>query len=144
MDSITTRNNSSTTEPKVFKRMSPEEWKAHKRAQNAKFMARQKQNLSQREKELKEQERKQRAAVKAAEEAGEWVQIAPPPPKKKVNIQLTEPKPQLKSIRKSLFANFNDDSDEEPVEEKPMEEQQPEQKFGQMKRTNWADDSDDE
>ena len=139
MDS-TTRNTDSTPTPKVFKRMSPEEWKAHKRAQNANFMARHEHRLSQREKELKEEQRKQRAAAKAAEEAGEWVQTAPPAPKKKV-VVLVDSKPNTKKdVAKNLFANFNDA--EESDEHEPAEEQK--QKYGQLKRTNWADDSDDE
>lgn len=131
------RTTVSTDTKKVMPRMSPEEWKAYKRAQNANFSARKEKSMSQHEKELREKEREQRAATKAAEQAGEWVQTAPPIKKKKINIELSEP--AKKQITKNLFANFNDDTDEE----KEAIEQEPEQRFGQMKRTNWAD-SDDE
>lgn len=145
---VSTRANSKT-ETKVFKRMSPEEWRAYKRQQNANFLARKENQLSEREKAIKEQHRKQREAVKAAEDSGKWVQIvAPPEPKRKVTIDLKESKPTQKTPAKAnLFANLNDDSDDEEEQEQsaaktPVEEE--EEIMGKMARINWADDSDDD
>jgi len=57
----------------TFTRWTEEERRAHRRKQNAAYQARKAEHLTDRQKQIKEQQRKERQATKQAMEQGEWV-----------------------------------------------------------------------
>ena len=119
---------------KPFVRWTEEERRAHRRSQNAAFQARKADRLTDRQKQVKEEERKKRQETKQAIEQGAWVTTGA-----KVKVEKVEKKETVKVKAKNGFAALDSDTeDEAPVEAK---EEAP--IWGKQK-INWAEDSDDE
>jgi hypothetical protein len=116
---------------KPFVRWTEEERRAHRRSQNAAFQARKVDRLTDRQKQVKEEERKKRQETKQAIEQGAWVTTGA-----KVKVEKVEKKETVKA--KNGFAALDSDTEEE-VEAKVEEK---EVVWGKQK-INWAD-SDDE
>ena len=119
----------SATATKTFTRWTEEERRAHRRKQNATYQARKVENLTPREKQVKEEERRKRQATKQAMEQGEWVATA--------KVEKKEQKAKVTKVAtKNGFAALDSDSEEEVKEtiKEPI--------WGQ--KIDWAADSDDE
>ena len=116
---------------KPFVRWTEEERRAHRRAQNAAFQARKTERLTDRQKQVKEEERKKRLETKQAIEQGAWVTTGA-----KVKVEKVEKKETVKA--KNGFAALDSDTEEE-VDAKEANETSG---WGKQK-INWAD-SDDE
>ena len=114
---------------KPFVRWTEEERRAHRRSQNAAYQARKTERLTDRQKQVKEEERKKRLETKQAIEQGAWVTTG-------AKVKVEKEKETVKVKAKNGFAALDSDTeDEAPVEEK-------EPVWGKQK-INWAD-SDDE
>ena len=128
----------STTIPaksaKTFVRWTEEERRAHRRAQNASYQARKLENLSDRQKQVKEAERKKRQEMKQAIEQGAWVTTG-------AKIEKKVEKEMVKVTTKNGFAAL--DSDTEEDEPKVEKVEKVETVWGRQK-IDWAADSDDE
>ena len=118
---------------KPFVRWTEEERRAHRRTQNAAFQARKTERLTDRQKQVKEEERKKRLETKQAIEQGAWVTTGA-----KVKVE-KEKKETVKVKAKNGFATLDSDT-EDDMPEAPVEEKEP--VWGKQK-INWAD-SDDE
>jgi len=116
---------------KTFTRWTEEERRAHRRAQNAAYQARKVEYLSDRQKQVKEEERKKRQATKEAIEQGAWVTTG--------GTTFTKvEKVEKKTVKtKNGFASLDSDTEEDD----PKVEAQP--VWGKQK-IDWAADSDDE
>ena len=117
---------------KTFVRWTEEERRAHRRAQNAAYQARKVEHLSDRQKQVKEEERKKRQATKAAIEQGAWVTTG-------AKVEKKVEKETVKVVAKNGFAALDSDTEEE-VEAKVEKDDTP---WGKQK-IDWAADSDDE
>jgi hypothetical protein len=113
---------------KSFTPWTEEERRAHRRKQNATYQARKAEKLTERQKQIKEEERKSRQATKQAFEQGVWLTCV-----KAEKVEKKEEKVTIKT--KNLFAAL-DDSDEEKEKEK---EKEPEMPWGRQKM-NWAEE----
>ena len=117
---------------KTFTRWTEEERRANRRKQNAAYQARKVENLTPRQKQIKEEERRKRQVTKQAMEQGEWVATAT------VKTTIKDEKKE-KVVAKNGFAAL--ESDEEDVVEVVEEVKEP--VWGKQK-IDWAADSDDE
>ena len=116
---------------KTFTKWTEEERRAHRRKQNATYQARKVEYLSDREKQVKEEQRRKRQATKQAMEKGEWVAAT-------VTIKVEkEEKEKVKT--KNGFAALDSEEDKETVNDKEIKEPV----WGKQK-IDWAADSDDE
>lgn len=122
-----------TKSAKPFVRWTEEERRAHRRSQNATFQARKTERLTDRQKQVKEEERKKRQETKQAIEQGAWVTTGT-----KVKVE-KEKKEKVTVKAKNGFAALDSDTEDEK-DEAPVEEKEP--VWGKQK-INWAD-SDDE
>ena len=111
---------------KSFKPWTEEERRAHRRTQNAAYQARKAERLTERQKQIKEEERKKRQETKQAIEAGAWFTTGVKEKKEKKEKEVIK--------TKNGFAAL--DTDEE-TETEP--ETEPEPVWGKQKM-NWADD----
>jgi len=119
---------------KTFVRWTEEERRAHRRTQNAAYQARKVDHLSDRQKQVKEEERKKRQATKQAMEQGAWVTTG-------TKIEKKVEKEMVKVATKNGFAALDSDTEEdEPKVEKNEKIDAP---WGKQK-IDWAADSDDE
>jgi len=121
----------STIPAKPFVRWTEEERRAHRRSQNAAFQARKTERLTDRQKQVKEEERKKRLETKQAIEQGAWVTTG-------AKVKVEKEKETVKVKAKNGFAALDSDTEEE-VEAKETNETSG---WGKQK-INWAD-SDDE
>ena len=112
---------------KTFTRWTEEERRAHRRKQNATYQARKVENLTPREKQVKEEERRKRQATKQAMEQGEWISAT-------VTIKVEKEEKKATKVAKNGFAALESDEEKEVQETKET--------WGKQK-INWAD-SDDE
>ena len=118
---------------KPFVRWTEEERRAHRRSQNAAFQARKTERLTDRQKQVKEEERKKRLETKQAIEQGAWVTTG-------AKVKVEKEKETDKVKVKNGFAAL--DSDTEDESETPIEAKDETSGWGKQK-INWAD-SDDE
>lgn len=118
---------------KTFTRWTEEERRANRRKQNAAYQARKVENLTPRQKQIKEEERRKRQETKQAMEQGEWITTV------KVKEEKKE-KEKKEVVAKNGFAAL--ESDEEDVVEVQVDEVK-EPVWGKQK-IDWAADSDDE
>ena len=117
-----------STASKTFTR-TEEERRAHRRKQNAAYQARQTEHLTDRQKQIKEEERRKRQATKQAMEKGEWVV-------KEKHTEKTEKTEKIeKIVAKNGFAALESDEDKEKEEKEVV--------WGKQK-IDWAAESDDE
>jgi hypothetical protein len=123
---------STVTASKTFTRWTEEERRAHRRAQNAKYQARKVEYLTDRQKQIKEEERKKRQETKQAMEQGAWVTVT-------VKVEKKEKEKEEKKVVKNGFAALESDEEEEIKEVKEVKETI----WGKTK-IDWAADSDDE
>jgi len=110
-----------------FTRWTEEERRAHRRKQNATYQARKVENLTPREKQVKEEERRKRQVTKQAMEKGEWVTAT-------VTVKVEVKVEEKKAKAKNVFAALESDEEVKEVKE-PV--------WGKQK-IDWAEDSDDE
>ena len=111
----------------TFTKWTEEERRAHRRKQNATYQARKAENLTPRQKQIKEEERRKRQETKQAMEQGAWVAAT-------VTIKVEEKKMTKATKAKNGFAALeSDEEDKEPEQVKAWGKQ----------KINWAD-SDDE
>jgi len=116
----------------TFTRWTEEERRAHRRKQNAAYQARKAEHLTDRQKQIKEQQRKERQATKQAMEKGEWVAT--------IKVEKKEQKPNETHVAtKNGFAALDSDSEEDVKEVKTFKDTV----WGKQK-IDWAADSDDE
>lgn len=124
---------------KPFVRWTEEERRAHRRMQNAAFQARKTDRLTDRQKQVKEEERKKRQETKQAIEQGAWVTTG-----EKVKVEKVEKKETVKVKAKNGFAALDSDTeDEASVEAKEAPVEAKEAPIWGKQKINWAD-SDDE
>jgi hypothetical protein len=114
---------------KPFVRWTEEERRAHRRSQNAAYQARKTEHLTDRQKQVKEEERKKRLETKQAIEQGAWVTTG-------AKVKVEKEKETVKVKAKNGFAALDSDTEDEAT----VEEKEP--VWGKQK-INWAD-SDDE
>ena len=114
---------------KTFTRWTEEERRAHRRKQNAAYQARKVENLTPREKQVKEEERRKRQATKQAMEQGEWVSATVTV---KVEVKVEE---KMKKAKNGFAALESDEDEVKEVKTEPV--------WGKQK-IDWAADSDDE
>jgi len=110
---------------KTFTR-TEEERRAHRRKQNASYQARKAEHLSDREKQVKEEQRRKRQATKQAMEKGEWVAAT-------VTIKVEKEEKKMTTPAKNGFAALADEEIKEEIKTV----------WGKQK-IDWAADSDDE
>jgi len=129
---------STASATKTFTRWTEEERRAHRRKQNAAYQARKAENLTPREKQIKEQQRQERQATKQAMEQGAWVTTATVTVSKEV-------KETIKA--KNGFAALESDEEEIAWVPNTMDMKLPENPetspWRNVTKINWAD-SDDE
>jgi len=127
--------NKMSTASKTFTKWTEEERRAHRRTQNAAYQARKVENLTPRQKQIREEERKKRQETKQAMEQGEWVTTV------RVEKKIEKEKKEEKKtkVAKNGFAAL--ESDEEQEKEVKVEVKEP--VWGKQK-IDWAADSDDE
>ncbi len=118
---------------KTFTRWTEEERRAHRRAQNAAYQARKVERLSDRQKQVKEEERKKRQEAKVAIEQGAWVTTGA----KVEKVKKVEKKVTVKA--KNGFAALDSDTEDD----EPVAKVEAQVVWGKQK-INWAEDSDDE
>ena len=116
---------------KTFTKWTEEERRAHRRKQNATYQARKVEYLSDREKQVKEEQRRKRQATKQAMEKGEWVAAT-------VTIKVEKEEKKEKVKAKNGFAVLDDEEKEENEEKEEVKTVWGKQKI------DWAADSDDE
>lgn len=109
---------------KTFTR-TEEERRAHRRKQNATYQARKAEHLTDREKQVKEEQRRKRQATKQAMEKGEWVLATVT-----ATVTIVEKKEKVKNGFAALA-------------EEDKEEKDPKETVWGKQKINWAD-SDDE
>jgi len=120
----------STTASKTFTRWTEEE----RRAQYAKYQARKVEYLTDRQKHIKEEDRKKRQETKQAIEQGAWVTSSVT-----VKVEKKE-KEKVKMVAKNGFAALESDEEEEKVTKKL---DTPDTIWRKTK-IDWTADSDDE
>jgi len=127
-----------STDTKTFTRWTEEERRAHRRKQNAAYQARKAENLTPREKQIKEQQRQERQATKQAMEQGAWVTTATVKVSKEVKETIKV---------KNGFAALESDEEEIAWVPNTMDMKLPENPetspWRNVTKINWAD-SDDE
>ena len=121
---------------KPFVRWTEEERRAHRRTQNAAYQARKADRLTDRQKQVKEEERKKRQEMKQAIEQGAWVTTG-----EKVKVEKIEKKETVKVKAKNGFAALDSDTEED---EAPVKAKETEAPIWGKQKINWAEDSDDE
>lgn len=132
---------------KTFTRWTEEERRAHRRAQNANYQARKVEYLTDRQKQVKEEERKKRQETKQALEQGAWVTTKVEKKEKKEKTEKAEKAEKKIVSTKNVFAALETD-EPEPETPETLETHDPKKinapvGWGKQK-INWADDSDDE
>ena len=121
---------------KTFTRWTEEERRANRRKQNAAYQARKVENLTPRQKQIKEEERRKRQATKQAMEQGEWVATAT------VKTTIKDEKKE-KVVAKNGFAALESD-EEDVVEVVEMQVEVVKEPVWGKQKIDWAADSDDE
>ena len=122
---------------KPFVRWTEEERRAHRRSQNAAYQARKTERLTDRQKQVKEEERKKRLETKQAIEQGAWVTTGA-----KVKVEKEKETDKVKA--KNGFAALDSDTEEEALDSDTEEVEAKDETSGWGKqKINWAD-SDDE
>jgi hypothetical protein len=121
---------------KPFVRWTEEERRAHRRLQNAAYQARKADRLTDRQKQVKEEERKKRLETKQAIEQGAWVTTGA-----KVKVEKVEKKETVKA--KNGFAALDSDTEEALDSDTEEVEAKDETSGWGKQKINWAD-SDDE
>ena len=128
---------STVTASKTFTKWTEEERRAHRRAQNAKYQARKVEYLTDRQKQIKEEERKKRQEMKQAMEQGEWVTASVT-----VKVEKKEKEKEGKKvIAKNGFAALETDEEEEIKKVKKLDTPDT---IWRKTKIDWAAESDDE
>lgn len=127
---------STVTASKTFTRWTEEERRAHRRAQNAKYQAKKVEYLTDRQKQIKEEERKKRQETKKAMEQGEWVTAS-------ATVKVEEKKEKEKKVAKNVFAALDTDEEEE-IKLVTKKLDTPEDTIWRKTKIDWAAESDDE
>ncbi len=124
---------STVTASKTFTKWTEEERRAHRRAQNAKYQAQKVEYLTDRQKQIKEEERKKRQETKQAMEQGAWVTAS-------VTVKVEEKKKEKKVV-KNGFAILDTDEEIKMITKKL---DTPEDSIWRKTKIDWAAESDDE
>lgn len=119
---------------KTFTKWTEEERRAHRRAQNAKYQARKVEYLTDRQKQIKEEERKKRQVMKKAMEQGEWVTAT-------ITVKVEKKEKEEKKVAKNVFAALDTDEEIKMVSQKL---DTPEDTIWRKTKIDWAAESDDE
>lgn len=136
--SATSAKSATPAKSNTFVRWTEEERRAHRRAQNAAYQARKVEHLSDRQKQVKEAERKKRQETKQAMEQGAWVTTA-----KVEKVEKIGKKEMVKVATKNGFAALDSDTEEDEPKEKVGKNEKIDVPWGKQK-IDWAADSDDE
>jgi hypothetical protein len=127
---------STVTASKTFTRWTEEERRAHRRAQNAKYQARKVEYLTDRQKQIKEEERKKRQETKQAMEQGAWVTVTV-----KVEKKEKEKEKEKKVVKNGFAALESDEEEEIKLVTKKLDTPDT---IWRKTKIDWAAESDDE